>query len=171
MIDRLRRFWIRFPHVNPPRLVESDDIPIEAHRAGAWVMGVALSVCALGFGGMICFSQDADWSTHSLAQVMVFPDAPILFGVVLMGFGWLLLCGSLSGHPRLIYIGSIGEGFWFLLAGLTALVRAVSEWDAVSTAGSFAWITLATSCFTHGLARIDRSVPEPVEEPSSDKNL
>lgn len=154
----------------PHHLVESKDVPIEAHRASAWVMGLTLAVGALGFGGMICFSNNADWADHSLAQVMVFPDATILFGVVLMAFGWLLLCGSLADHSRLIYVGSIGEGFWFLLAGLTALVRAINEWDAVSTAGSFAWIALAASSFTHGLARIDRSADRPVEDSTSNRN-
>lgn len=151
------------------RLLEKQQIPIEAHRAQVSVIGTALPWVSIAYGITMPIGGNGRWQGHSLESVMVFSDAAIVYGTVLLVAGMLMAIGQLTDVPSMIFIGAWVCGFWYVIAALATLGQAVFDHDSVYLAGTVSWGFLALNCIVTASQRIDHSA-KPVETPSSSQN-
>lgn len=146
----LHTTWRPWPTV----LLRAHDVALSQHRTRALIMGVMLPVVCIGYGTLISFSEAEDWKVHSLVLLMVFHNAPTAYGLVLVFLGVVLLCGTITDTPAMVWLSSLITGLWFMTAGLATLIVGMQRMDAISVGGSLLWMFFALSCFVNAQIRV-----------------
>lgn len=150
--------WVKPPRFAwrpwPKALLQANDVTLSQHRTRALILGYALPVGCIGYGTMISFSEPEQWREHSLALLMVFHNAPTAYGLILVALGVVVLCGTITDTPAMVWLASQACGLWFMVAALAALVTAARRMDPIATGGSFLWLFFALSCLVNAQIRV-----------------